>query len=241
MDALSPLALVFLGYACLLLPGLAVLSRGGEGSAEGGEARAPRVSMYVGSLFVLGALLTLTVLTARETGIELFSMAGIGPWDVILALAVLGVAYGINAVVVSRMSESERRAGVEIIPRTVPEWTAFSAAAVLAGVAEEAAYRGVALVLLTELTGAWWVAVAICVVAFAVGHAGQGRKAIVAVAVGAVAMHLLVHLTNTLVLAMAVHAVYDLTAVAWGARRIAREGVEALVQRPQGRGFFGGG
>jgi hypothetical protein len=40
MDALSPLILIFLGYTCFLLPGLAVLSSAGEGAAEGGEGAA---------------------------------------------------------------------------------------------------------------------------------------------------------------------------------------------------------
>ncbi len=266
MDALSPLALVFLGYVLLFLPALVLL--GGRGETEAGEAEADgpeadeaghedadqdgseqasgeqasgeqdgeagssRVSMYLGSFFVLGLLLTLSVLAAGEADVELFALPAVGVWDVLFTLAALGLAYGINAVVVSWMSESERRAGAEIIPRTGTEWTVFSVVAVLAGVAEEAAYRGVAVALLTQITGSWWAAVALCVMAFAVAHAGQGRKAIVAVAVGALSLHLLVQLTNTLVFAMLVHAVYDLTAVAWGARRIAREGLEALVRRP---------
>ena len=239
MDTLSPQALIFLGYALLLLPGLAVLSRGGEAETEGAHqedgAEGSRVSMYVGSLFVLGGLLTLSVLAGREVGVELFSVRSLRAWDWLLAFVILGIAYATNAVTVSWMSEAERRAGVAFIPQTRPEWTVFSLAALLGGIAEEAAYRGVVVVLLTRATGSAWVAVGLSVVAFAIGHAGQGRKAVVAVAFGALTMHLLVELTNTLLLAMAVHVVYDLTAVAWGARRIAREGVEALVKRPAAR------
>ena len=248
MEALSPLALIFLGYTCLLLPALAVLSRVGGGATESAEVAATesgetdatpetavepsRASMYVGALFVLGGLITLGLLAAREFELEVFAMPRLGGWEIALGVAVLGASYGINGLVVSWMSEDERRAGEAFIPKTATDWAAFTAAALLGGVAEEVAYRGVALALLTEATGSVLLALAVCVVSFAVGHSGQGKKAVVAVAVGALLFHLLVHLTDTLVVAMVVHVVYDLTAVAWGARKLAREGVEALVKRP---------
>ena len=86
----------------------------------------------------------------------------------------------------------------------------ISGAAVLAGIAEEAAYRGVGWQVLSWTLGdrsivAMW----ILSVAFALAHRVQGWAAMVGIGVMAVLMHLLVWRTETLLVAIAVHVAYD--------------------------------
>jgi membrane protease YdiL (CAAX protease family) len=97
--------------------------------------------------------------------------------------------------------------------------------AVGAGVAEETAYRGVGMALLASSTGSAWIAAAIMSLAFGIAHITQEWKSVWIVVVMAALMHALVAFTGTLVVAMAVHAAYDIAAGVIGsreARRLAR-------------------
>jgi hypothetical protein len=80
----------------------------------------------------------------------------------------------------------------------------------------------VAWSLLTHYTGNTSLAAAICVAAFALHHVTQTWKSVVAIAGIAVFMHALVAFTGTLVLAMGVHALYDLVVAVLIARRAAQ-------------------
>jgi membrane protease YdiL (CAAX protease family) len=93
---------------------------------------------------------------------------------------------------------------------------------VIAGVSEEAAYRGVLTQVLWHELGNPWIAVFVAAIAFAIAHALQGWKSTLIIFVIACVMHALVWLTGTLVIAMVVHATYDL-AVPTIRRRISPE------------------
>ena len=89
-----------------------------------------------------------------------------------------------------------------------------------AGFAEEAAYRGLGMLVLGVLgIQPWWSALLLSA-AFAVAHAVQGRLGVVIVFAMALVMHALVALTGTLLIAMVVHIAYDLVAVVVTARVI---------------------
>ncbi len=91
--------------------------------------------------------------------------------------------------------------GTEMIP-----WCLVSFGA---GISEEILYRGVLLQLCLALVGHWWVAVAICVLAFTVVHAYQGLRSMLIVGLMGIAFHGIVVWTGDLYTAMATHAVYD--------------------------------
>jgi membrane protease YdiL (CAAX protease family) len=88
----------------------------------------------------------------------------------------------------------------------------FALVAVMAGIAEEAAYRGVAVWILTPVFGNPLPAMLLSMMAFAVSHAIQGGKAMALIFVIAGVFHALVYFTDTLVVAMVVHATYDIIA-----------------------------
>jgi hypothetical protein len=106
----------------------------------------------------------------------------------------------------------------KLIPHDRGDWALYGITSVLAGVAEEAAYRGALMSVLIGLTGSTALSVMMSALAFTLGHAVQGGKSMVVVFAMALLMHGLVFVTGTLVVAMVVHAGYDLLAGALGAR-----------------------
>jgi membrane protease YdiL (CAAX protease family) len=87
-----------------------------------------------------------------------------------------------------------------------------------ASVAEEAAYRGVAMSILWYATGNPYLSAVLCSLAFAVAHAVQGWRSGLTIYLVALVMHGLVWFTSSLVPAMIVHALYDFIA-GWAIRR----------------------
>ena len=97
-----------------------------------------------------------------------------------------------------------------MMPQTPREHVLFSMTSVVAGISEEAAYRGVLMTILWYALGSAWIAVFVSALAFSIGHALQGWKSMLVIFIMACSMHALVWYTGTLVIAMAVHALYDL-------------------------------
>jgi len=63
---------------------------------------------------------------------------------------------------------------------------------------------------LTANNSSFWLALCLCVSAFALAHVVQGWRGILATAIIALLMHGVVYETGSLYLAIVVHAVYDL-------------------------------
>ena len=63
---------------------------------------------------------------------------------------------------------------------------------------------------LTDNNSSFWLAMLLCVSAFAIAHAIQGWRGILATAIIALLLHGVVYETGSLYLAIVVHAVYDL-------------------------------
>jgi membrane protease YdiL (CAAX protease family) len=104
------------------------------------------------------------------------------------------------------------------MPQTREEngwWVVFS---ILAGVTEELTWRGVQVQLLTRLTGSLPLAATICCLTFGIGHIAQGWKWALATVGFAAVFQVLVVVTGSLYVAMAVHIVVDLVAGFYTAR-----------------------
>lgn len=98
-----------------------------------------------------------------------------------------------------------------VAPRTPGERLLWAGVSVSAGVAEELAYRGVLFAILAPIVGVPG-GILLTALAFAAGHLAQGWQAAPVVFAFAVGFQLLVLASGTLVIAMAVHAAYDLIA-----------------------------
>ena len=88
-------------------------------------------------------------------------------------------------------------------------WVALSLSA---GVGEELVWRGVLPVLIATLFGNAALGIALSVLSFALAHAIQGLRSVLAIAAIAAAFHALVFASGSLYVAMVVHFVYDVVA-----------------------------
>lgn len=232
------LELLFVAYVLVLLPWAAFVSSRRLDPARGTAGHEPPTTeqVLVSTLLSLVVLLVFAWVTAAVTGAELFRLP---PFDArVAALAAAAFGLHLGFLWLSRVvrSEAERRASKAraFMPRTPRQWALYAAVCVLAGAAEEAAYRGVAVQVLAPRIGLP-AAILLSATAFAVSHALQGWKSAAIVLAMALVMHALVQTTGSLVPAMAVHAVYDLIAGLAYSRQVRRwDAEDALAAQRSG-------
>lgn len=97
-----------------------------------------------------------------------------------------------------------------LAPQTPTENRLFDMVSITAGVCEEILYRGLLLATLVSLVGTW-PAVAITSLIFGLGHAYQGISGIVKTGLIGLVLALLTVSSGSLFIAIALHAVVDLT------------------------------
>lgn len=97
-----------------------------------------------------------------------------------------------------------------LVPRNATENRSFSMVAVTAGICEEIIYRGVLMGALIPAVGLW-PAVALSSVIFGMGHMYQGMTGIVKTALAGLFMALLTVFSGSLLVAIVLHAIVDLT------------------------------
>lgn len=81
-----------------------------------------------------------------------------------------------------------------------------------AGIGEELVWRGVLPALVAAVTGSLALGIVLSVISFALAHAIQGIRSVLAIAGIAAAFHALVFISGSLYVAMVVHFVYDVIA-----------------------------
>ena len=165
---------------------------------------------YRRALIGQAGFLVITVVAAREQRVQILA----GPLPSLTAWL---VAAGFLVIMGLRLRQAWARLSPERLERArilLPDhpsqmrwWVAISA---MAGITEECAYRGLAMRFLTDNNSSFWLALLLCVSAFAIAHAIQGWRGILATATIALLLHGVVYETGSLYLAIVVHAVYDL-------------------------------
>jgi membrane protease YdiL (CAAX protease family) len=207
-------SLVFLAYILLFLPWAALRSAKQLG-AEGNRPRTPkaREAIWIGTMISLAVLLALAWFVGRSFDYPFFATPQWEPKHFVAAVAVLAVCFGIRPIAKLMWTEEERKklAVYAWAPRSRREWALWTATVLLGSFTEEVAYRGVGMSILWYTLGNPWIAAGIAAIGFALGHSTQGWKSMVVVFVFALLMHALVAYTGTLVLAIAVHTIYNLT------------------------------
>jgi membrane protease YdiL (CAAX protease family) len=149
------------------------------------------------------------LLAATYDWIELFPSPDFGALDILLFVAALTAFLATLPPRWRWKTAEEKQRMLWILPRTNADLSWWAVVSLVAGIVEEIVYRGVMVALLQRILGSWALAVIACVAVFTVSHWVQGWRAMVAIAVTAVVMHLVVRWTGDLYTAMAVHAVYD--------------------------------
>jgi membrane protease YdiL (CAAX protease family) len=205
-------SLTRLGFLLLVgavLPYLAIQS---GRRLDAGEPPPPRRRLFAQTLALQGFLLAAALATAAAEGLTLFRAPDIGLEGAAAGLALLGVALGTLPRRWRRRPVEQRRRVLALVPGASEDWPLYAAVCTAAACAEEIAYRGVMFAIVQSWTGGWWAAAATCALAFAAGHAAQGRRAAAAVFVMAMGMHGLVRISGGLEVAIAVHFLYDVGA-----------------------------
>lgn len=228
-------SLLFLAYLLVFLPWAAFRSARRLGVAADGTTARPRPSreaVWISTMMSLVVLLVLAWLTGRGFDYPIFAMPTVGTRELLVAALALALCFGLRGVARALRSQDERRRMTvfRLAPRSAREWVFWAIMVLAAGIAEEAAYRGVGMTILTYALGNAWIAALLCAAAFALAHALQGWKSAVVIFAIALVMHALVGFTQTLLLAMGVHILYDLGAgylIAQEARGFASEEAKA--------------
>jgi membrane protease YdiL (CAAX protease family) len=220
------LGTILLAHLLVVLPLLVWRStrqfRAARAADPGPEAvlPVPRAQVFVGTIFMLGILFLLAWLAGRDPSYDIFRIGSIGAREILAGVAVFLLYLVLRKVARALHTDEERRRMVvrAMVPRSPLEWGLYVVMAIAAGIAEEAAYRGVGMYLLSQALGNAWVAALILSTAFALAHLLQEWKSLPFIFLMALAMHALVAVTGTLVVAMVVHAVFDLVAGVLAAR-----------------------
>ena len=172
----------------------------------------PRSRHFVAVLIQLLLFLAISVAVAYAERIDLLAppRAGRLPWLAAAGLLTAGVL--LMAPVWRRGVERRERKLHLFMPRTRSERGLWVAIGIAAGVSEEVTYRGVMFAVLGGITGSLLAAAIIASLIFGLSHVVQGWKSAAIVTVIALLLHGLVALSGTLLLAMAIHAIYDIVA-----------------------------
>ncbi|MDA1080949.1 MAG: CPBP family intramembrane metalloprotease [Gemmatimonadetes bacterium] len=214
MDQLNLVSFIFLVVLFVLTPRGALRSARLLRQVEATGAPLPRMRMALSTMFALAVIWLLSSINAIAMGRSLFATGGAGLREIALGAGAFVLLLGAIPLARSmRTPEQDRRSLIYgMAPRNGREFALFVVIAVMAGVAEEAAYRGVAVWILAPVMGNVVPAMFLSAMAFAVAHAVQGGKNMALIFVIAAVFHALVYFTGTLVIAMVVHAAYDIVA-----------------------------
>jgi membrane protease YdiL (CAAX protease family) len=165
---------------------------------------------------------------AGTFGLDLFGVPRLGAPEIAIGAIALAAQFAFMLLARAMHSPAERRKlpVYRIVPRTSSEWLLWLPVCSAAGLAEEAAYRGVLVSIFSYSLGSFAAACILSAVVFAVSHAMQGWKSGVVIFFMALSMHVLAVMTGTLVVGMVVHAVYDVGAGIVAAWRIRTDQLE---------------
>ena len=174
-----------------------------------------RSALHFNTLAMLCVLLGLSVAVARKENVSLFPAWQPGWIDAAALVGFLCITLSALAGRIGSLKPSHRDR-LEMI--TMTNWRdprqllPYAAVCVMAGIAEEVAYRGVLTELLLSKTGSLPAAIIIAALAFGAAHSVQGWTGIILTALFALLFHIVVLVTGNLYVAMIGHAGYDLIA-----------------------------
>jgi membrane protease YdiL (CAAX protease family) len=178
---------------------------------------------FRGATVELAALMTLSLLVARATRIDVLA------FDRTKLLPGLAAGAAMYVVAVLWMRPKWRRAVEKrapivrlFMPRNAGERAWWIAVSVLAGIGEEITWRGVQTQLLVPIVGAYAVAALLSAISFGGAHFLQGWRSCLVIVFFALGFQAVVWASGSLFVAMAVHVAYDVTAgITYG--RLGRE------------------
>ena len=221
-------SLVFLAWVLLILPWMAFRSawRLKFLTLRDELASFPRKVIWSITGINQVILLALALLVGASFGYQPFAAPpSFDGMDVLAAFGALTLCSLVSLAsrVIRTDKERHKMIVYKLSPRTKREWLLWTLLVLLGAIGEEIAYRGVAMSILWYSLGNPWISVLICSIAFGAAHWVQGWKSALLIVVFALVMHALVAITQTLLVAMAVHAIYNIVS----GYRISRESIRS--------------
>jgi membrane protease YdiL (CAAX protease family) len=208
-DSVNQQGVLLLVLAGIFLPYVIVKSARRLGT---GPLPISRTRFYKQTIIFQLVLAALAAWTAYTHGILAMPL----PQRPLIAWSAAALMYVVTVLTLrvrwpSRSQASKQRL-YDILPHDASERLPYVFICIVAGIAEEFIYRGVMTELAQSLIGIAIVTMIVISISFAAAHAMQGLRSMAAIFVIAMACHALVWLAQSLIPAMAVHFVYDLTA-----------------------------
>ena len=208
VGSISVLGWAFVVFVTVIVPWAVLRNR----EAALAMAEVPLALRFYAMLLPQILLAFLAVVTGLVEGVDLFPARGPSLVAWFAGLAFLAIALVVVRPHWRRSVEEQKptwRLFAPTNPRERRMWVGLSLSA---GIGEELVWRGVLPALLVSLTGSLVMALALSVLSFALAHAIQGVKSVLAIAGIAAAFHILVFVSGSLYVGMAVHFLYDVVA-----------------------------
>jgi len=171
----------------------------------------PRRKYFLMVIAQQGFFLLLSAFIARMEWIEIWERPH-GRYSYMIAVAVLLTLIAVMIPHWRKAVEERKRRVYLFMARDNRERALWVVISLLAGVGEEITYRGVMFVLLWRVTGHEWLAALASAVVFGVSHYLQGWKSVALIAAFALIFQAIYFLSGSLLLPMAMHFLYDVTA-----------------------------
>lgn len=224
---------MYIAAMVLVLPALAARS-----ARVLNSSRVPlpmRSAVHINTLVTLAVLMGVSLTVARIEAVHLFSKWS-PTWGDAAAVAVfLILTLGALSARIGRLDRTMRTRLERVSMddwRDLRQLAPYTLVCIMAGVAEEIAYRGVLTELLTRATGSQAIAIVVACIAFGAAHAVQGWRGAALASIFAALFHGMVVLTGDLYAAMIAHATYDLLAGLVIAEHARRRRDQALTVNP---------
>jgi membrane protease YdiL (CAAX protease family) len=193
----------------VLLPTLCVLS---YFKAKAGANSPPKAVLRIEALVMHGMFFFFAWFVRRSFHQPAFPPYVIQWKHLALGLAVL-IVFVCGMYPMWKFNAARKRERLyRSVPQAASEMPAWIAVSLSAGFVEETVYRGVLFGILFYWIPNWWAAALLCAAAFALGHGIQGWKGVLIIFAMSVIFQGLVWYSDTLYVAMVVHAIYDITA-----------------------------
>jgi len=208
LGSVSVLGWAFVVFVTIVVP-WAVLRNRESALAMAGIPLAFRFHAMLLPQVVLGVL---ALATGFVEGIELFPARAPSLLSWLAGVLFLAVALLLVRPHWRRSIEEDKPTWRLFAPTNRREQRMWVALSLSAGIGEELVWRGVLPALIALLTGSPAIGIALSVASFALAHAIQGLRSVLAIAAIAAAFHALVFIAGSLYPAMLVHFAYDVIA-----------------------------
>lgn len=199
---------LFLVFMAVIMPALALFSKK---QLDAGFVL-PRIRFYLESMFFQGIILSFAVFIASRENIALTGAPPPEPVHLALGAGILVAGLAVMWVSLKWSSHALLERAFMIAPETYQEKLTWIFVSAIAALTEETAYRAVLFALVEDLVPSMWVAVLITSVLFALAHLAQGWASAGVVLGYAIAFQLLYITTESLLVPVLAHFLYDVAA-----------------------------